>query len=194
MKKLSYDEYMRLKESSQQPMQVDPIEKGGPGSGNFDHEGRPGKIGGSSGYGYSTTSAGTDRRLVMEDLNNPDHNMFFPEEMDDFDEGTDAWEALNAGYVIKLNANGMLIDVMDPKTGKHYDNFGEEVDIEKGGPGSGNFDHEGRPGKVGGSSGYGYSTTSAGTDRRLVMEDLNNPDHNMFFPEEKEDIYEVTEP
>lgn len=41
---LSYEEYARLREARTSYL---PIEKGGEGSGNFGHEGRPGQVGGS---------------------------------------------------------------------------------------------------------------------------------------------------
>ena len=55
MKNISYEDYKRLKEdngdgpsSYHRPYQNINMEKGGSGSGNFSHEGRPGEVGGSS--------------------------------------------------------------------------------------------------------------------------------------------------
>ncbi len=56
-----------------------------------------------------------------------DQYEFSPEQIDDFPEGGDAWQALNAGYNIKLDPSGMMVDVVDPNTGQHYDNLGNQL-------------------------------------------------------------------
>ena len=45
--------------------------------------------------------------------------VYGPTEIGRFPEGGDAWQALNAGRWIRLDANGFIVDVWDPKTGVH---------------------------------------------------------------------------
>jgi hypothetical protein len=48
VKRLSYEEYRRLKENHNDPECTMPMQKGGEGSGFFGHPGRPGMVGGSA--------------------------------------------------------------------------------------------------------------------------------------------------
>ena len=58
MRKLSYEEYIRFKEADYCPdpeYRQEEMIKGGEGSGNFDHEGRQGEVGGSAPSGKSVS-------------------------------------------------------------------------------------------------------------------------------------------
>ncbi len=211
MSGLSYQEYKRLKETSLlQPSieQIEPIEKGGPGSGNFEHEGRPGEVGGSSPDNDESSIVGNMASMAGYVAGKA------ASEMGGSLTGTVAgWEigkrvtpqavsmigrALGLGSqrarllaevsgkipvvrdVIKYAMAGIGASIGAPSLGGisrsifEYlytkginENTSPEViarmdfsdapefhtkDLEKGGPGSGNFEHEGRPGKIGGSS------------------------------------------
>ncbi len=75
----------------------------------------------------------------------------------------DGWEELLEG--LRANDNPALEPTGQPgrqggimKSGAAEDVIAEDVIAEDGGEGSGNFNHEGRPGKVGGSGGGGSSS------------------------------------
>ena len=52
---------------------------------------------------------------------------YYPSDKDQFGEGSDAWETLNAGRQITVDKTGSIIDVWDPVTKKTYDVLGNEI-------------------------------------------------------------------
>lgn len=116
--------------------------KGGPGSGNFGHEGRPGMVGGSSSDGGGST---------LYDLKPGDKvTVYLPDRSE-------------PAFIAMIDeVDGSNLTVHHSRTGKPYKVT--EKDVRKvrarylkvkGGAGSGNFGHAGRPGLVGGSSDSG---------------------------------------
>lgn len=95
---------------------------GGPGSGNFGHEGRPGKVGGSA-EGESGGSHSTPDGTSSE----PGDEKNFSETSSKIEENT-LYKSQNSDKIVIDSPNG------------------------DGGPGSGNHEHEGVPGQVGGSA------------------------------------------
>lgn len=197
-------------------------QRGGPGSGNFGHAGRPGKVGGSAkesepepvqpkkkgtfseegdpiadmGIGYDKKAEEVGKKLLKEREELKKQWLEAQKEVDDFgskqtymtydekenylkkltdkadklyDEykakGPEIWD-----YLDKMKNNGKIeelksvIKTVKPETQKQI--YMEEFlgtlkkdyqsphpdTVERGGPGSGNFGHAGRPGKVGGSA------------------------------------------
>lgn len=218
---------LRKKPSYSMKLRIQARFKGGPGSGHFDHRGRPGKIGGSlpsESFGQPTglhTSEGQKKvidyleretgwkfkpygslreggkisendidiaivepeyteaeldAMWIEDMKWEDklrdkysagkltEEEFYNELYGDPNEPDDITKALgNLGYEYVSTAAwlGMqvnryeskktdhAIEIWSPSDAGYYGNF---VTAEKGGPGSGNFGHAGRPGEVGGSA------------------------------------------
>jgi len=54
---------------------------------------------------------------------------FTPAAKGQFPEGSDAWEALNAGRNVTVDAKGNVVEVRDPVTGKLYDVSGNEIGV-----------------------------------------------------------------
>lgn len=52
---------------------------------------------------------------------------YTPSQKGDFVEGSDIWNALNAGRNVTLNEKGIIVEIRDPATGKLYDNLGNET-------------------------------------------------------------------
>jgi hypothetical protein len=215
---------------------VEVVCKGGPGSGNFGHVGRPGEVGGSGG-GFTMPSTGTTvgdpsqplYRFVSGDNLHSDYGMHWTHDRHEVEQmateeagfiitakhpGVDAimdWENPNdlpimereiGGYeyrdkvfpevpvrpgtkldilsIEKVGSDGTRSKVPIKKSLKAtpsiiipdwiedpdvLDALEREVVVCKGGPGSGNFGHEGRPGEVGGSGPGGGEKVSSEMDR-----------------------------
>lgn len=175
------------------------VRKGGPGSGNFGHEGRPGERGGSGSGGAAQDKNGND----LVDLKgnpvpvNSDGTLTLyhhtaPETADKI-RGTGSFKSLmntqevyftnkrNSEYaagfgkgevVAHIPANLVELNDAFPDGEVHVavdKNLIKpsmiETSVAKGGPGSGNFGHEGRPGERGGSgSGGGIGTVAVNAD------------------------------
>lgn len=52
---------------------------------------------------------------------------FLPEDKGEFSEGSDSWQALNAGYQVTLDKNGTIIDIWDPETKTTKDILGNDI-------------------------------------------------------------------
>jgi hypothetical protein len=168
------------------------IKKGGEGSGNYGHVGRPGKRGGSGGTALRQASMLGKKKPSLQDLNqeSADAN----EKLDNT--GNSAYMPLEGGgWAKRVNYQGIggyaannpkhieagkiaLSDALNVAFDKIPDDVAEKFVkgiysledakkalrkktgriIKKGGEGSGNFNHQGRPGMVGGSAPEGTST------------------------------------
>lgn len=62
-----------------------------------------------------------------KEVKNPLRVTYKPADKDNFSEGSDAWEALNAGRDVTLDDRGTILDIFDPATGKQYDVLGNEI-------------------------------------------------------------------
>jgi hypothetical protein len=164
-----------------------PIERGGPGSGHFGHEGRPGEVGGSL-----PSDGAEDDDLIKDMEGMKTHPVIVRLGSDLLDDATRDrwWRRLRDSTPTGTKISGTARDVdyrgdegglfwkmawwqdwrpidnqpfipgsrlpehrMRTAVGvairrAHY--FPDEI-VERGGPGSGHFGHEGRPGQVGGS-------------------------------------------
>lgn len=54
---------------------------------------------------------------------------YVPEQKGLFPEGSDIWEALNAGRTVTLDERGVIVEIRDPATGKTYDLLGKETGL-----------------------------------------------------------------
>jgi hypothetical protein len=168
---------------------MDLIMKGGPGSGNFGHAGRPGKRGGSSSGGSFRSGGVTfdphkenDEIKALKEMHKdvtPEKVVLSKEQVKrytekyDFNKAQqstdwktiqsiekstsvppcilggkkDKWYVMDGWHriaVVAKHGGNKILAYFDPGTVKHL-----EI---KGGPGSGNFGHAGRPGQRGGSA------------------------------------------
>ena len=64
-----------------------------------------------------------DQREVKKDV----RKKYTPEQKGEFIEGSDIWNALNAGRNVTLDERGTIVEIRDPATGKLYDNLGNET-------------------------------------------------------------------
>jgi len=64
-----------------------------------------------------------DQREVKTDV----RKKYTPEQKGEFIEGSDIWNALNAGRNVTLDERGTIVEIRDPATGKLYDNLGNET-------------------------------------------------------------------
>ncbi len=64
-----------------------------------------------------------DQREVKKDV----RKKYTPDQKDEFIEGSDIWNALNAGRNVTLDERGTIVEIRDPATGKLYDNLGNET-------------------------------------------------------------------
>lgn len=129
---------------------------GGPGSGNFGHGGRPGSVGGSE--SSHSTHPLPDRF--------EDGGAVF--ELKPDDEGQSATATVtkrkSGGYHGASEQFDFTADTAVAmreklkKFGARYIGWETKPARFGGGPGSGNFGHEGRPGEIGGSSGQGSAS------------------------------------
>lgn len=108
----------------------------------------------------------------------------------------DGWAALLEG--LRANDNPALEPTGQPgrqggimKSGAAEDVIAEDVIAKDGGEGSGNFNHEGRPGKVGGSSGGGSSSKLS--NKSMPAKKYVTPDGKMDIDTLRKDYYEFTQ-
>lgn len=66
-----------------------------------------------------------------KEFRNPMGTTYMPEDKDKFSEGTDAWNALNAGYQVTVDERYNIIDIWDPATGDVIDVFGNRYSSRK---------------------------------------------------------------
>lgn len=161
--------------ANQMPFRVikEDAEKGGPGSGNFGHAGVPGQQGGSapgSGGGGGKVDQKVQNEWDFQKQSNADFKAAVSGETligghiyKDYNNDRCIEFNTKSGKVINVNTKTKEVDVDTAKEDMMWENLSE---AEKGGPGSGNFGHGGRPGEVGGSSSEGGS---GGDDKNVKM-------------------------
>lgn len=160
-------------------------EKGGAGSGNFGHTGRPGELGGSQGSGSPASEQTADNKIpiavdgkaevskpVFDRLwdkyhakdyfglqNNPEREAmgikYTPEYLQGMKDKTYAFMRTRMTEM----SEGKLPPQREKLSWELYRDL--QRGINKGGSGSGNFGHAGRPGERGGSSGEGDAGAGA---------------------------------
>lgn len=64
-----------------------------------------------------------DQRETRQDV----RKKYTPDQKGEFIEGSDIWNALNAGRNVTLDERGTIVEIRDPVTGKLYDNLGNET-------------------------------------------------------------------
>lgn len=134
--------------------------KGGPGSGNFNHAGRPGQIGGSApGTSQPAGTAFTtpDVKLLIR----YGAGRLMPPQFAEFTRALTGgqvtpqaqafWQGKATEWLEWLQEDPTLVEAGEIGTTNREIVAGLD-DAYKGGPGSGNFGHAGRPGLVGGSA------------------------------------------
>lgn len=111
------------------------------------------------------------------------------------DEQDDGWAALLEG--LEVNDNPIPDTAGQPgrqggiMKSEAADVIAEDVIAEDGGEGSGNFNHEGRPGKVGGSGGGGSSSKLS--SKSMPAKKYVTPDGKMDIDTLRKDYYEFTQ-
>ena len=103
----------------------------------------------------------------------------------------DGWAALLEG--LEVNDNPIPDTAGQPgrQGGIMKPGAAEDVIAKDGGEGSGNFNHEGRPGKVGGSSGGGSSSKLS--NKSMPAKKYVTPDGKMDIDTLRKDYYEFTQ-
>jgi len=66
-------------------------------------------------------------QAIKKEVKNPVIGTYKPDQKDQFAEGSDAWEALNAGREVTLDSRGNIISIWDREKGIDYDIFGREL-------------------------------------------------------------------